>query len=127
MTLLPAKPIGKVLVGGISVTKAKIKTTAKKHLKAGKDSLPYDHSAHLNRLRRIRGQVDGVERMISDRRYCPEIIQQIKATRSALRSLECLIVEGHMEHCVKQAFDSRDPDLVQTKLDEILLLMKGQG
>lgn len=87
----------------------------------------HDHSAELKRLSRIKGQVEGVERMIHDKRYCPDIVMQIKAIRSALRSLEANIIEGHMRHCVKTAIKSKDPIVVQEKLEEIVLLMKGQG
>ena len=87
----------------------------------------HDHSSELKRLGRIKGQVEGVERMILERRYCPDIVTQIKAVRSALRSLEANIIEGHMRHCVNDAIKSRDPIVVQEKLEEILNLMKGQG
>ena len=87
----------------------------------------HDHSSELRRLSRIKGQVEGLERMILEKRYCPDIVIQIKAVRSALRSLEANIVEGHMRHCVKTAMKSRDPDVIQEKLEELLLLMKGQG
>lgn len=78
-------------------------------------------------MNRIKGQIEGVERMIIDNRYCPEIVIQIKAIRAALKSLEANIVEGHMRHCVKDAIKSRDPAIVQEKIEEILLLMKGQS
>lgn len=87
----------------------------------------HDHSSELRRLSRIKGQVEGVERMIVEHRYCPDIIIQIKAIRSALRSLEANIIEGHMKHCVKDAIKSKDPAVIQEKIDEILMLMKGQG
>lgn len=113
---------------GIRVKRtAKSRKSTKKSVSTNKNELPHDHTSQLNRLKRIKGQVDGVERMIRERRYCPEIAQQIKATRSALRSLECLIVEGHLQHCVKQAIHSKDPAVVQTKLNEILQLIKAQG
>lgn len=91
------------------------------------NSHAHDHSSELRRLGRIKGQVEGVERMIHEKRYCPEIIIQIKAIRSALRSLEANIVEGHMRHCVTTAIKSRDQIVVNEKLEEILLIMKGQG
>lgn len=87
----------------------------------------HDHSAELKRLSRIKGQVEGVERMINERRYCPEIVQQIKAIRSALKSLEASVIEGHMRHCVKEAIASRDAFVVQEKIEEIILLVKGQN
>ena len=86
-----------------------------------------DYSKEMNRLNRIGGQVEGVKKMVTERRYCPEIVQQIKAARSALKSLEASIIEGHMRHCVKQAIASRDPFIVQEKIEEIILLVKGQG
>lgn len=89
--------------------------------------VPHDHSAELTRISRIKGQIEGVERMVLEKRYCPEIVIQIKAVRSALRSLEVNIVEGHMRHCVHAAVKSKNKVTVQQKLEEILLLMKGQG
>ena len=89
--------------------------------------MAHDHGAELKRMNRIKGQLEGVERMIIEKRYCPDIVIQIKAARSALKSLEANIVEGHMRHCVKTAIKSRNPLVVQEKLEEILLLMKGQG
>lgn len=87
----------------------------------------HNHQSELKRLSRIKGQVEGVERMIIDKRYCPEIVIQIKAIRSALKSLEANVIEGHLRSCVKQAITSRNPMIVQEKLEEIVSLMKGQG
>lgn len=88
---------------------------------------PHNHSVELKRLSRIKGQVEGVERMILEKRYCPEIVNQIKAVRSALKSLEVNIVESHLRHCVKQALGTRNPIVIQEKLEEIVSLMKGTG
>jgi CsoR family transcriptional regulator, copper-sensing transcriptional repressor len=85
---------------------------------------PADHSAQLKRLSRIKGQVEGIERMIVDQRYCPEIVVQIKAVRSALKGLENTIIEGHMGHCVKEAIDSGDSRVARQKIDDILALIK---
>ncbi|MFZ3231522.1 MAG: metal-sensitive transcriptional regulator [Pseudobdellovibrio sp.] len=85
----------------------------------------HDHSSELKRLSRIKGQVSGIERMILEKRYCPEIVIQIKAARSALKSLEANILEGHLYHCVNVAIKSRDPKVIQEKLEEIVSLLKG--
>ena len=87
----------------------------------------HDHTGELRRLSRIKGQVEGIERMIQDRRYCPEIVHQIKAARSALKGLEVSIIEGHMKHCVKAAIASRNKDVIQEKMEEILMLLTGPG
>lgn len=85
----------------------------------------HDHTQELKRLSRIKGQIEGVERMITERRYCPDIVMQIKAVRSALKSLEASVIEGHMRSCVKSAIASKDNSVVQDKIDEILLMLKG--
>lgn len=103
-----------------------IKTT-KKLKNAKVQSSAHDHSAELKRLNRIKGQVEGVERMINERRYCPEIVQQIKAARAALKGLEATIIESHMRHCVKEAIASRDAYVVQEKIEEVILLLKAQN
>ncbi len=87
----------------------------------------HDHGKELKRLSRIKGQVVGVERMIHEKRYCPEIVIQIKAIRAALRSLEVNIIEGHLKHCVKEAIKSHDPIVAQKKIEEILFLIKGKA
>ena len=88
---------------------------------------PHDHTPQLKRLSRIKGQVEGVEKMIIDRRYCPEIVMQIKAIRSALHSLESIVIEGHMRHCVKAAIESGDPKIAEQKISEVIALVKGQS
>ncbi|MBC7754786.1 MAG: metal-sensitive transcriptional regulator [Moraxellaceae bacterium] len=94
---------------------------------SSKQAVPaHDHSAEIKRINRIKGQIEGMERMIVQKRYCPEIVIQIKAIRSALKSLEANIIENHMLHCVKDAIKSKDAAVVQQKLDEIISLFKSQ-
>lgn len=109
------------------ITESKRKPNKKLTNEHSEHKHAHDHSSELRRLSRIKGQVEGVERMILDKRYCPEIVTQIKAIRSALRSLEANIIEGHMRHCVKDAIKSRDINVANEKIEEILNLMKGQG
>lgn len=90
-------------------------------------ALPHDHTPQLKRLSRIKGQVAGIERMIADRRYCPEIVMQIKAVCSALKSLEATVIEGHIRHCVKHAIESGDAYVAEQKIDEVIGLIKGQS
>lgn len=62
-----------------------------------------DHKENLPRLNRIAGQVEGVRKMISEGRYCPDILIQLKAIRSALKVIEGNILQKHLEHCVAKA------------------------
>ncbi len=83
-----------------------------------------ERPAQLKRLARIKGQVEGVERMLKENRYCPEILVQIKAVRSALLGLEAAIFETHMRGCVKKAFNAKDPLEAEKKMNELIELMK---
>ncbi|MEN8144590.1 MAG: metal-sensitive transcriptional regulator [Gemmatimonadota bacterium] len=59
----------------------------------------------LNRLSRVRGQIDGVRGMIEEERYCPDIMQQISAAHSALRSAEKVLLRSHLDHCATHAIE----------------------
>jgi len=84
------------------------------------------HSETLNRLSRIAGQVQGIKRMVEEEKYCIDIITQVQAARSALRSVEMQILQKHMHHCVSDAFTSGDPKDVDEKMEELLRVMKKQ-
>lgn len=115
------------IIADDSINGDSLKKTKLTKIKTAAATPPHDHSPELRRLSRIKGQVEGVERMILEKRYCPEIVIQIKAIRSAMRSLEINIVEGHMLHCVKHAMQSKDSNEVQKKLAEVITLLKGQN
>jgi DNA-binding FrmR family transcriptional regulator len=83
-----------------------------------------DHSASKKRINRIKGQLDAVSRMIDERKYCPSIIQQIRAATNALRSLEAEVLRGHLRGCVKKTMESQNPFEMNDKIEEILQLLK---
>ena len=82
------------------------------------------HDETLHRLRRIAGQVQGIQRMIDERKYCIDILTQIQAARSALRAVELQILKKHVDHCVRDAFASGSPAEADRKMDELLRVMK---
>jgi DNA-binding FrmR family transcriptional regulator len=57
----------------------------------------------LKRLARVRGQVEGITRMVEEERYCPDILQQFSAVHSALRSAERELLGNHLERCATHA------------------------
>lgn len=85
---------------------------------------PHPRSGEIKRLKRIKGQVEGIERMIRDHRTCPEVVQQVKAVRSALLSLEAQLLEDHLRDSVKQVMEIRDPFATEKKISELLQLIK---
>ena len=62
---------------------------------------------HLARLRRIEGQVRGLQRMISQGEYCIDILTQVSAVQSALDSVAVNLLKDHMNHCVVTAAPTR--------------------
>ena len=83
-----------------------------------------DHELQLPRLRRIEGQVRGIQKMISERRYCVDILTQLRALEGAVQQVEKNILEEHLNHCVQQAITQSDPEAAQQKIQEIVQLLK---
>jgi len=72
------------------------------------------------RLRRIAGQVAGIERMIEEDRYCVDVLLQVAAVRAALDGLGKLLLRGHVETCVADAFSSPKRRDREEKIDELM-------
>ena len=72
------------------------------------------------RLRRIAGQVNGLERMVGEDRYCVDILLQIAAVRAALDGAGKLLLGAHVESCVADAISSGRPRERQQKLEELI-------
>lgn len=75
----------------------------------------------VRRLSRIRGQVDGLARMVEEDRYCPDVLQQFAAVRSALRSAEKVMLGSHLEGCTTRALADGGTGAEQVR-EEILEL-----
>ena len=79
-----------------------------------------DKDALLKRLRRIEGQVRGIERMVEEERYCIDILTQISAASTALDSVGLKILGEHVQSCVAGALASSDEAAAKTKTEELL-------
>jgi len=73
-----------------------------------------------SRLKRIEGQVAGIRRMVEDDRYCVDILTQTSAIVAALRGVEDLVMENHLNTCVADAMRSNSDDLKQEKIEEVM-------
>ena len=81
------------------------------------------HEENLVALRRIEGQVRGVQRMIEERKYCIDILNQIYAVKGALSRVEEKILEKHFRNCVTEAVTGSSEEEKQQKMDEIFRLI----
>ena len=93
---------------------------AQTDVEAGQPGYHADRDAIVNRLRRIEGQVRGIEKMVTDDRYCIDIITQVAAVSTALEAVARKILDEHVNHCVAGALASGDADAAAEKTRELL-------
>jgi len=91
----------------------------------------HDHPSHprtkdekdaiINRLKRIEGQVRGIQKMVEEDRYCVDILVQISAIQSALKNVGFVITERHINHCVSDAIKQGEG---KEAIDELMSVLK---
>lgn len=75
----------------------------------------------INRLKRIEGQVRGIQRMVEEDRYCVDILVQISAINAALKKVGFSVTERHMKHCIHHSINNGEGELA---IEELLDVMK---
>lgn len=80
-------------------------------------------AAARRRLRRIAGQVAGIERMVEDDRYCIDVLDQVAAVRAALARVSAVLLTSHIETCVAEAFAAGDTCDRDEKIAELVRVM----
>lgn len=78
---------------------------------------------NLKRLRRIEGQVRGLQRMVEEDRYCADILTQISSAHEALRSVGRELMRNHLKHCATTAIRAGDEQEVEGMYDELIEMM----
>ena len=81
------------------------------------------HEDQLARLKKVEGQIRGIQRMIEDERYCIDILNQLQAVEAAIKRVEANILRKHLEGCVASAFRAGSEREQDGKLDEIMKLL----
>jgi len=84
---------------------------------------PAAKERNLKRLRRIEGQVRGLQRMVEDDRYCADIMMQIASAHEALRSVGRELMRNHLKHCAAAAIRSGSEAAAEAMYEELLELM----
>ncbi len=88
---------------------------------------PISHTTHekeLISLRRIEGQLRGIQKMIEEKKYCTDIITQLHAAINALYRVAESIFARHLEHCVTDAFQGSSEREKREKIEEIMEVVK---
>jgi len=83
-----------------------------------------DSRALHNRLRRIEGQVRGLQRMVDEDAYCVDILTQVAAVQTALEQVAVNVLDGHVRHCVADAVAGTDETESEAKLDELMTAVR---
>lgn len=78
----------------------------------------------LRKLKTVRGQIDGLIKMVEDDRYCIDISNQIMASISILKNVNVEVLNAHLEHCVHQAVDNGNEEDIEEKFNEIENIIK---
>ena len=79
-----------------------------------------DKDALLVRLRKMEGQVRGLQQMINDDRYCLDIVQQIHAVTAAAREVELMVLEDHLRGCVVASVQANDGERAIKEMLQVL-------
>jgi DNA-binding FrmR family transcriptional regulator len=82
-----------------------------------------DKDAMLKRLKRIEGQVRGLEKMVEEERYCTDILVQISSVHEALRAVGRKLMHNHLRHCATNAIRSGDPGKAEAMYEELMDLI----
>lgn len=72
------------------------------------------------RLKKISGQIQGIQKMIEEDRYCVDTLIQLSAARAALGKVSNEILQNHLETCVRHSFHSEDPAKADQKIEELI-------
>ena len=84
---------------------------------------PEIKSSNLTRLRRIEGQVRGLQKMVEEERYCADILVQISSVQEALRAVGRQLMSNHLRHCASQALGKGNGNEREAMYEELLDLI----
>jgi DNA-binding FrmR family transcriptional regulator len=84
---------------------------------------PEIKASNLRRLRRLEGQIRGLQRMVEEDRYCTDILTQVSSVQEALRSVARALMRNHLSHCATQAIRTGSTEERHAMYDELLELI----
>jgi DNA-binding FrmR family transcriptional regulator len=84
---------------------------------------PEAKHAIVSRLRRIEGQVRGLQKMVDEERYCADVLMQLSSAQEALRGVARALLENHLKHCATEAIRSADPEKAEAMYQELMELV----
>jgi len=80
----------------------------------------------LNRMNYLSGHLEGIKKMLENDKYCLDIIKQNEAVAAAIKKLNCLILENHLNTCVTEAIKGKNPEERKKKIKELLKVFENE-
>jgi CsoR family transcriptional regulator, copper-sensing transcriptional repressor len=77
----------------------------------------------MTRLRRIEGQMRGLQKMVEEERYCADVLVQVSSVQEALRGVARALLHNHLKHCATEAIRSGDTGMAEATYDELMELI----
>ncbi len=84
---------------------------------------PEIKSSNLRRLRRIEGQIRGLQKMVEEDRYCADVMMQVSSVQEALRAVGRSLMRNHLRHCAADAISKGSPKEAEAMYDELMELI----
>ncbi len=78
----------------------------------------------IDRVNRVEGQIRGIRKMIESETYCDDIINQIEASRSALKAIEMILLQSHIRNCVVDQIKEGDTEVIEEVLKTFNKMVK---
>lgn len=85
------------------------------------------HMEEIVSLKRIEGQIRGIQKMIEEKRYCIDILTQISSVEGAIRRVEKTILNRHLRGCVRESFSKGNKEDKEKKIEEIIDVLQKFG
>ena len=80
-----------------------------------------DRQAVIKRLRRVEGQIKGIQKMVEEEKFCGDILIQVAAARAALNSVGGLILENYMKNCIHEYLEGQSEEEALNQLVETMI------
>ena len=81
---------------------------------------PHIKASNLRRLRRIEGQLRGIQRMVEEDRYCADVLTQLSSAQEAIRAVARSLMRNHLAHCATHAIKTGTDEQREAMYDELL-------
>lgn len=82
------------------------------------------HLEEIDRLKRIEGQIRGIQKMIEEKRYCIDILTQLSSVIGAIKGVEENILSRHLQGCVQHSFNKGSKEDKKEKMDEVIDVLR---